>query len=288
MGTGWQGHQVAKNLGLRTKLLNEAREMGISTLSTQSSFSVTAAATATATAAPVTDHTVRADEPLLSAARQLVQLNLQYLEMAAIVSEFPVTIAMRLRALSGVQRVAIADCRFSLFSLALNDAHRWLPLLGEPLAATPQDACSRRDLSRHDLSHRDAVYSEFVTTALFFAWHLVQSDPLAARVLLAVDAQVATALRALPVAGLCAVSHRALELLTPRWPQHPYFWPAFLRYSSEPTSNGLAATKLLGRQLLAAESLDMPLVPHSVGRVVVRGSVNRVSKKCAVDRLLVA
>jgi hypothetical protein len=220
--------------------------MGISTLS--AALPPHSLVVSAPTARPVVAHSdsTHANEPpLLSAARQLVQLNCQFLELTTIARRFPDTIAIRLHAMSGEQRLAIAACHFSLFTLALNDANRWLPLLSGIAQTMPQDATL----------YRDATCAEFVSTALFFAWHLVQSDPLAAKVLLDIDAQVALALRRAPIASLRAVSNRALDWLAPRWLQHPYFWPALLRNSEDPTRYGLAATKLLGRQLLAAESL---------------------------------
>jgi hypothetical protein len=73
--------------------------------------------------------------------------------------------------------------------------------------------------------------------------------------------EVATGLQRIPIAHLPAIAGSASDWLMPRWPQHPIFWSALLRHSRDPLGVRLLAIKSLGRQLLAAESLEVQNLP---------------------------
>jgi hypothetical protein len=189
----------------------------------------------------------KSEAPLAIAAQQLVQLNLQFLMLPTIDSGLPDPFNERIRSMSGAQRLSIADCRFSLFTLAFNDGSRWLPLLNRTAANLPGAPVGPQGKGSR---------IEFVTAAVFLAWHLVQNDVLAAKFLLNIDDGVAATLKNVPIAHLLALSVEACNWLAPRWPNHPCFWPTLLHPCGDST-NDLVATKLLGRQLLAAESLSL-------------------------------
>jgi len=201
------------------------------------------------------------------AAQQIVQLNFRYLSLAATCPEFSGAVAAQLTDTDPDQRWRMADCRFSLFSLALSDSRRWLPLLNGSFVYSPLSA----------ESEGKAIRKEFSVAAVFLAWHFAQSQPLAAKVLLCISDDIATALQRIPAAHLPSLANSASEWLVPRWPRHPIFWSALLRYSRDPSESRLTAIKSLGRQLLAAESLELRKLPKVVGRrhLSSNGSIER-------------
>jgi hypothetical protein len=243
--------------------------MGTSTLYAVQSLSVVAIAT---TQISPTRGATRVNEtPLAAAARQLVQLNHRYLGLAAAGGGFSDTVATRICATSDAQRLTMADCRFSLFTLDLHDTYRWLPLL-KAVSTDPNPNAISPPTSPAVHSDDSMIRCDFVADVVFLLWHLAQSNPLAAKILLDAGADVATALQRVPIVRLRAISHRVAHWLAPRWPQHPLFWPSLLRHAGNPAGGGgLAATKLLGRQLLAAEALGVPFASTAViGRIRTR------------------
>jgi hypothetical protein len=192
-----------------------------------------------------------------AAAAELMQLNLHYLQLPTTVTALPETIGRAIDALDDAARVAIAGCLYSLFTLGFNDKERWLLLLATGQGGTT--ALGPVALGKVVLGVRDGgpLDAEFAATAVFFAWHLARSDDLAAQVFLTMDGDVTAALRAVPLARLREVAATASQWLRPRWPENRHFWPALVRHACDPAGAGLRATKLLGHQLLAAESLDL-------------------------------
>jgi hypothetical protein len=198
--------------------------------------------------------------PLTTAAFELVQLNLKYLQLPTVESRMLDITGQRFSALSHDARIAAADCLYTLFTVGLNDVRRWLPLLaGEKAEQAPVPATMTTKPRRSDAE------TEFVATVLFFAWHMARSDPAAARVLLDLHREVAGVLRSVSLPRLM-VAVASVHWLEPRWQQNRHFWPALMRHSTEPTGAGLRAVKLLGRQLLAAESLAFPPPSAQAGR----------------------
>ncbi len=206
-------------------------------------------------AAPSTAVRARSNERLLAAAEELAQLNRQYIALLALDVGLPDTLTPRIRCLPNVALSAMADCRFSLFTLGFNDSRRWRRLLD-----SVSDCASQEPMPSTATAH-SAAHSEFVSSVVFLAWHLAHSDPVAAKVLLELDGIVAAALCGVRIADLRAVGAGAANWLQPRWPQNRFFWPALVRFSSDPAGAGLRATKLLGRQLLAAESIALAPPP---------------------------
>ncbi len=189
----------------------------------------------------------RAGQPLMAAARQLAQLNRQYLEILP-AGELPEAVAAQVRKLPSDALLAMSDCYFSLFALGLDDSRRWLPLLQR--AAT--------EPTRYPADTQGVITRiEFVVNALFFAWHLAHTNSLAAKVLLELDDAIADALHAVPVTQLRALAVGAVDLLKPRFAQNQFYWSALVRNSADPAGAALQATKLLGRQLLAVESVGL-------------------------------
>jgi len=217
--------------------------------------------------------------PLVTGACELAQLNFEYLQLLSVESMWPQEARHHWRGIDSspeVARRAMADCLFSLFTLELNDRRRWLGLLaGDPKAATQPFAQTAGS----------AVKTEFAATAVIFAWHLAHRDPFAAKVLLDVDTEVASAFRDVSVSRLRVVAAASSSWLAPRWPQNPHFWPALVQYAGDPAGSGLRAAKLLGRQLLAAETLALqsPAAVARPGLALVRKSGKNGQCRRAID-----
>jgi hypothetical protein len=186
--------------------------------------------------------------PFAAAVRQLSQLNRRYLTLLPSEGGLPDTVRQHLQLLPDTAVIAVSECPFSLFTLEFDDTLRWLSMLDCVSGLSTPGRGNLRD--DHDRSN-------FVVTALFFVWHLTHSNPLAAKVLFAVDESLASALQRFPLAQLFELSVNAVEWLHPRWPQHHRFWPDLVRNARESDDEGLRSTRLLGRQLLAAESLGL-------------------------------
>jgi len=191
---------------------------------------------------------------LTVAACELVQLNLQYLLLPTVDDKLLAITGLRFSLLSRDAHLASADCLFSLFTIGFNDPQRWLPLLASSTGVPTQ--------LRAHAPHFSAE-GEVAAAVAFFAWHMARTDPAAAKVLLDLNGEVATALQRVSISQVLAAATVAASWLEPRWPTNRYFWPALLRNSCDPQSAELRAVKCLGRQLLAAESLEIGLRSHA-------------------------
>jgi hypothetical protein len=178
-----------------------------------------------------------------SAHRQLAALNLRYLDILAGEHDSSDPIVAGVRELSPAEKLAIAQCPFSLFTLRFEQADAWLHL------STYERRCAHEPISV------SAARADWISTAVFFAWHLVHVQPLAAQLLLGMNMRVAEILRHVPVSGLTRLAEGAHAWVAPRWPRHPHFWPSLFRNGR----NGdalLQSSFLMGRQLFAAEALQ--------------------------------
>jgi hypothetical protein len=149
-----------------------------------------------------------------------------------------------LAALAGLDdagRERVAACSFSLFGLGLEDADFWVRAGVARIADLPHERYGHTAVDR------------FLATALFLAWHVAQSNELVGRFLLAMPARTHHAMRRLSPAHLHAIALAHPQLLRPRWPDNPCFWPDLLAFAASGDQPGLDAARLLGIQLIAAE-----------------------------------
>jgi hypothetical protein len=148
----------------------------------------------------------------------------------------PLSLTRALPRLSTATVDVMARCPFALFDL--------------------HDAIEMRDGDAYPASRAEAAASarrQFANSALFYAWHALQTAPTRARLQLGLSIGTAQCLRAAPASGIAALADAHAHHIAPRWPQHRYFWPRLLRHA-EAGEPQLSSVFWLGRQLLAAEA----------------------------------
>lgn len=148
-------------------------------------------------------------------------------------------------------RSALADCPYTLFDLRFADGAFWktaaCPAAPVPAAESP-------------------LLTGFTRTAVFLAWHLAQSNELAASLVLGMSGQVQRLWRGMPVSALEAVALAAAPHLTARWGRHPTFWAKLMDTAGPGALDRGEAVRLLGLQLIAADGAWPPAVPTGQGR----------------------
>ena len=155
-------------------------------------------------------------------------------------------IASRVRALEPAARHAVAACPYALFDLRFGDAAFWREFV---LGAGAEVAPGAPD---------QAV---FARTAAFIAWHLAQSNDLAASLVLGMTADVQRLWRGMPVSMLERVALAGAPELAARWGRHPIFWPKLLDSAGPAARDRADAVRLLGLQLIAADGAWPPARP---------------------------
>lgn len=183
------------------------------------------------------------------------ELNSDYLELLASERAVPECTGQlqylppRLRSsfadLSVEQRARLAAAPYALYSLRFEDARFW------------QTACStsqRRIDERYVAGAGDrSLHGLFVETVLIQAWHIANTHPLAARVLYSMREPVRERVAGMPLWQVKRIAAEHTQIMTPRWPANPCFWPDLLAFAKTGDSMRLAATQLLGTQLIAVE-----------------------------------
>jgi len=149
----------------------------------------------------------------------------------------PPTVMASLSALDGAARRRIASVPFTLFSMRFNDMSYWQAVIERP-AATPRRVPSEG----------------FGRTAVFLAWHLVQTGPAAAGVALGMSSDVAALYQWLPLGDLDRIGGLAQTVMAPRWPTNRAFWQRLL--AAARSTVAIETARFFGLQLLAAESLQ--------------------------------
>ncbi len=157
--------------------------------------------------------------------------------------------ARRVQGLEHGARRFLAACPYALFDLHFNDAAFWRAFaLG-------------RDPAVPAAAHAHAA---FARTAVFLAWHLAQSNELAASLVLGMTAEVQRLWRGMPVSMLERAAHGAAPRLMARWGRHSTFWPKLLDSAAPSARERFEAVRLLGLQLIAADGAWPPAGPAGV------------------------
>jgi hypothetical protein len=146
-------------------------------------------------------------------------------------------------ALEGAQRALAACASYTLFNLRFEDPLFWHALVTE----------------RRNVPPPAADVAEFTRTAVFMAWHLVQSGELTPTLVLGMDGAVQRIWRALPLPALERLACAAAPELRARWAANALYWPALIEAASARDATALEAARVLGRQLLAADALRVRL-----------------------------
>ncbi len=150
-------------------------------------------------------------------------------------------IAACVRHLAPVQRQALAASPFSLFDARFGDGPFWVQRVG---AAT--------DAQFREAGAAPSTAGSFTQLALFYAWHLVRADALAARLLLGMSDAVSTVFTALALPDLQLLAGAAPHLITPRWPERDTVWRILLG-AARRHAQCMADTRLFGIQVMAGD-----------------------------------
>lgn len=153
-------------------------------------------------------------------------------------------IVTRVRGLDAAAALAVAACPYALFDIRFGDTAFW------------RDFALRRDPAAASASR---TLADFARTAVFLAWHLAQSDDVAAALVLGMASDVQRLWRGFPVSALERAAAAGAPRLTVRWGRHPTFWPKLLDSSAPGARERAEAVRLLGLQLLAADGAWPPV-----------------------------
>ncbi len=182
------------------------------------------------------------------------------------IETLPVKVLTALGRLSREALALLTATPFALWSLRFDDLHFWEKILEVSPGLARVGECSVASLEAQRSARTDEPFearygaptsmpmrTAFCDIALFFAWHAIASNRVAARVLFAVPDDVAAMLIRVPLWRLKRISIDFPGLLMPRWPNNPAFWPDLAHFAAAGDQRRLITTQLLGTQLLASE-----------------------------------
>lgn len=149
-------------------------------------------------------------------------------------------LAAQVAGLDADSRRRAAACPYTLFNLRFDEVAFW------------QGVVAHRARGGSGSVSEEAT---FARTAVFFAWHLVRSNPLQASLVLGMGRPVQAVWRSLPLSALDAAATAALPHLQARWADKAAFWSKLLGTTDGSAARADAA-RLLGLQLLAADGIS--------------------------------
>jgi hypothetical protein len=76
---------------------------------------------------------------------------------------------------------------------------------------------------------------------------------MAARVMLGMREETAAILAPLQLWQIRQIAQRSYQMLSPRWPNNPYFWVDMLRYVTTKDAEHFKFARLMGTQLIARD-----------------------------------
>jgi len=206
-----------------------------------------------------------AHQPLDANQQQLLQLNVDFLKLLIVANQPDAESTVITRSQLGLPKLqavtllgcsddalrTMSSCGFSLFTFNFHLADVW-----ERMAKVSGDQSSVQRYSTDMTGANNAVeiaYAGFAECALFFAWHLAQHQPIAARTMLGMREETAAILAPLQLWQCRQIAQRNYQSLTPRWPHNPYFWVDLLRYAETNDGQYLKFARLMGTQLIARD-----------------------------------
>ena len=175
-------------------------------------------------------------------------LNDDYLELlvaegtrAGSSSHLPDRVRDELRKSSRQARQQIAKAAYSLYSLGFEDQQFWR----SALRTEPRSFAERYG--------GVVTPSSFIELALYHAWHVAVSNPIAARVVYGMSAPIIECVAHASLWQLRRVAVEYPELLMPRWPTNPCFWPEVIKFATAGDLRRLHTLQQLGHQLIAID-----------------------------------
>jgi len=186
------------------------------------------------------------------------QLNLDYLELLVAergsaegstqLQHLPPRCHAALGALSPRALHGLAAMPFSLYSLGFEDENFW-----NAVCESATSSESALAVERYARVGDASAQCSFCELALLHAWHVAGKNTMAARMVYAMPYATAKRLVNTPLWQIRCIAGRYGELMMPRWPTNPAFWPDLIRFAASNDARRLHTTRLLGTQLIAAE-----------------------------------
>lgn len=157
----------------------------------------------------------------------------------------PADLAGRIAALGDERRNALSQCPYALFDIRFcDDAHWQISLQSGPRWSVA------------DLPPQHPQIAEFLQFALFFCWHLAQTQPLSAPLILGMAERTARDLGRVTLDRLPGLIGAQRHHLSLRWANCRSFWCALTSAASCPGSVNLRRAQLFGLQIAAAARLS--------------------------------
>jgi uncharacterized protein with LGFP repeats len=177
----------------------------------------------------------------------LCEANIQFLDLVAEHGDsgqaeaygFPREYVERLQQIGPEGRREIADCPYTLFNMRFEDAPFWRAV--QRRAPGPTAASPNADIA----TARSGAY---------LAWYLSRSDDRTASLVLGMTLEAQRVWRGIALSRIDAAATAALPDLRARWVRQPSFWPTLLDSVGPANRKRAEAVRLLGLQLIAAES----------------------------------
>ncbi|GFE78124.1 hypothetical protein GCM10011487_01240 [Steroidobacter agaridevorans] len=206
------------------------------------------------------DRDVEVRAPVLNAAllARIRHLNLDYLELLVAerdstdsstqLQHLPPRQRAALCALSPRALRALAEMPYSLYSLGFEDENFW-----NAVCDNATSSASALAVQRYARVGDASAQCSFCELALLHAWHVAGKNTMAARMVYAMPHATAKRLVNTPLWQIRCIAGSYGELMMPRWPTNPAFWPDLIRFAAANDTRRLHMTRLLGTQLIAAE-----------------------------------
>jgi hypothetical protein len=150
------------------------------------------------------------------------------------------------RMLDGPARHRAAACPYLLLDAGFADASRWRtcaqPQVGDPVALA------------YAAFFTVPTTSEVARLVFTYAWHLVRSQPAAARLLLGMPPASAALIGGYTLRQIQGLAESRCDWLKPRWPGRVQVWCDLLLAAAAGEGQSLERARLRGLTLLAAEA----------------------------------
>lgn len=186
------------------------------------------------------------------------QLNLDYLELliaerdstdgSTQLQYLPPRQRAALAMLSPRALRALAAMPYSLYSLGFEDENFW-----SAVCESATSSASALAVQRYARVGDASAQCSFCDVALMEASHVASKNMMAARMVYAMPCATARRLINTPLWQIRCIAGSYGELMMPRWPTNPAFWPDLIRFAAAGDSRRLHTTRLLGYQLITAE-----------------------------------
>jgi len=144
----------------------------------------------------------------------------------------------------------IAACPYALFDAAFGHHEYWRAICG---SASIHGGFREDRTSATDPPELWSHYVSLTEMVLFFAWHLVNTNALATRLVLGMSPATASLIGNCAFPAIASVVRERRYLLRPRWPQRTLFWQRLLAITTHSSGAEAVSAQLVGIQLMATD-----------------------------------